>query len=227
VALEKLATEVKYPCTYRDYGCRETHKLDLIDRHQEECQYFPQQCPVNKLDLGTCIWLGISSKINSHLKQAHSNVCMDYKVRGSYGNRGIVQRVGSYNYPARHIGYNSYDNGGPFQISGVTPTTKHCKLIFAYNDVFYSRSEIKNGIFYSVLHNIGPAAGAVKYQYKLEFFNKEGTERLAVILLPRSWNENLSEVHHSGKYVIFYPEQIGRFVNEESELIFSMEIITL
>jgi len=151
VALEELATEV-------NYGCREIYKLDLINGHQEKCQYSPQPCPVNKLNLGNCIWTGITSKINSHLKQAHKNVCMDYHGHGSF----------------------RYANRSPLQISGVTPATQHCKLIFAHNVVFYSRSEIKNGIFYYVLQYIVPATDADKYQYKLEFFNKERTESLAV-----------------------------------------------
>jgi len=205
VALEELATEVKYPCAYRSYGCREIYKLDLINGHQEKCQYIPNPCPVNKLNLGNCTWLGITSKINSHLKQAHNNVCMQYNGYGSvhYGNRVLLQ------------------------ISGVTPATKHCKLIFAHNIVFYSCSEIKNGIFYYVLQYIGPATDAAKYQYKLEFFNKERTGSLAVSFLARSWDEDLSEVHNSGNCVKLYPEQFNRFANEWSELAFSMEILTV
>jgi hypothetical protein len=120
-----------------------------------------------------------------------------------------------------------YGNRGPLQFSGVTPATKYCKLIFAYNVVFYSRSEIKNGIFYYVLQYIGPATDAARYQYKLEFFNKERTGILAVSFLARSWDEVLSEVHNSGNCVKLCPEQFNRFANEESELAFSMELITV
>jgi E3 ubiquitin-protein ligase SIAH1 len=201
VALEKVAAELKYPCMYRDYGCREMYKLDLIGGHKEKCQFIPQPCPVSKLNIGTCSWLGIRSKINSHLKQAHNNVCVDYHGHSSCGNRN------------------------PIQITGVTPATKHCKFIFAYNGVFYSRSEIKNGIFYSALQYIDPAADAAKYKYKLEFFNTERTESLAVTLLARSLDEDLSEVHNSGNCVKLYPEQFNRFVKGRNELAFSMDII--
>ena len=97
----------------------------------------------------------------------------------------------------------------------------------ADKDVFYSRSEIKNGVFYSVLQYIGPATDAAKYQYKLQFFNKERTGSLAVSFLARSWDEDLSEVHNSGKCVKLYPEQFNGIANEESELEFSMEILTV
>jgi hypothetical protein len=214
-----LATEVKYPCTYREHGCREIHKLDLIGGHQEKCQYIPQQCPVDKLNLGNCTWTGISSKINPHLKEAHNDVCVDYYGHGLLHNRGNLFSP-SYSIVTRI-------NRGPFQISGVTPATKHCKLIFADHDVFCSRSEIKNDIFYYVLLYISPAAEAAKYRYKLQFFNKESKESLAVCLLARSWDEDLSEVHNSGNCVKLYPEQFSRFANESSELAFSMEIITV
>ena len=223
VALEKAATELKYPCTYRDYGCREMYKLDLIGRHQEKCQYVPQPCPVNKLNLGTCTWLGINSKINFHLKQAHNDICVDYHGHGSCGNRGSIGFFSVRNA----YGHGTYGNSGTIQISGVTPAVKHCKLIFAHNAVFCSRSEISNGIFYSVLQCIGPAADALKYRYKLEFFNEERTEGLAVCLFARSYNEDLSEVHNSGNCVKLYPEQFNRFRNKKSELAFSMEIITV
>jgi len=110
VALEKVATEAKYPCTYRKYGCREICKLDLIGGHQEKCQYVPQPCPVNKLNLGTCTWTGISSSMMSHLKEAHPSMCKEYY--------GLSQ--------------------GPIPISGVTPDTKKYKFISADNDVFCS-----------------------------------------------------------------------------------------
>jgi len=216
VALEELATEVKYPCVYRNYGCREIYKLDLIDGHQEKCQFIPQPCPVNKLDLGTCNWLGISSKINTHLKQTHNNVSIDYDDHGSslfYWHRSFVRRL----FVIPPI----------IQISGVTPATKHCKLIFAYNVVFCSRSEIKNGIFYSVLQYIGPAADAIEYRYKVQFFNKERTENLGISFFVRSLDEDLGEVHNSGNCVKLYPEQFNRFANEGGELEFWMEIITI
>jgi len=179
------------------------YELDLIGEHQQKCQYIPQPCPVNKMNLGNCTWTGIGSSMMSHLKQAHSDVSIDYYGHGSFHNRGA------------------------FRISGVTPHTKYCKLILYGNKVFYTCSEIKDGIFYSVLQYFGPAAEAVKYQYKLEFFDKERTESLAVSLLARSLDEDLSEVHNSGKCVKLYPEQFSRFANEGCELTFSMEIFTV
>ena len=116
---------------------------------------------------------------------------------------------------------------GPIPIRGVTPDTKSCKFILANNVVFCSRSEIKNGVFYSVLQYIGPAENAAKHRYRVEIFNKERTEILAVTRVARSLGEDLSEIHNSGNCVKLYPDQYNRFSNEGSELAFSMEILTV
>ena len=202
VALEKVATDVKYPCTYRKYGCSEIYSFDLIGGHLEKCQFIPQPCPVNKLEFGTCTWSGIWSSMSSHLSQAHTNVRMDYLSQIFFGHYHI-------------------------QIRGFTPARKRCQFIFTRFSVFYSRSEIKNGIFYSVMQYIGPPAKAVKYGYRLKFVNKEGTEDLAVSHRVRCLDDDLSEVHNSGNCVKLYPEQFNRFANERSELAFWLEIFYL
>jgi hypothetical protein len=40
VALEKLAREVKYPCTCRNYGCREIYSFYLTVEHQRNVSTF-------------------------------------------------------------------------------------------------------------------------------------------------------------------------------------------
>jgi len=119
-----------------------------------------------------------------------------------------------------------YNGNTVLRISGVTPATKHCKLIFAYNAVFYSCCEIQNGIFYAVVQYVGPADVGAKYRYQVEFFNKDRTESLAVSHLARTWLKDLNEVHSSGDCVKLYPEHFNRFRNEKNELIFLMEIST-
>jgi hypothetical protein len=84
-----------------------------------------------------------------------------------------------------------------------------------------------NGIFFYVLQYIGPAADAAKYRCKVEFFNEERTESLAVTLLSRSWDKDLGEVRNSGNCVKLYPEQFNCFPNERSKQPFSIEILTV
>ena len=131
VAIEKLATEVKYPCVYWNYGCMETYSFDLIGKLQQKCQYIPQPCAVNKMNLGS--WCGISSQMNSHLKQTHHHVCMEYHGRGHHS----------------------------FIIIGVTPGKKYWKVIFIYSDIFCCCRYLKWYIF-SVLHYVVSSTDAAK-----------------------------------------------------------------
>jgi hypothetical protein len=121
-----------------------------------------------------------------------------------------------------------YGNGqGSVPIRGVTPKGKNCKFILTDNDVFYSRSEIKNGVFYSVVQYIGPAEKAAEHRYRVEMFNKERTESLAITRLARRADEALSEVRNSGNCVKLYQELYKRFANEKNELAFSLVILTV
>jgi hypothetical protein len=90
------------------------------------------------------------------------------------------------------------------QISGVTPDRGLDTFIFVGNNVFCSRSKITNGVFYSVLHYIGPAADAAKYRCKVEFFKKENSDSLAVIrVCVHQTNQNcrLPYIHISVTYM--------------------------
>jgi E3 ubiquitin-protein ligase SIAH1 len=199
VALEKVIREVNYPCMYRYYGCRETYSFDMIGGHQEKCRYIPQPCPVDKLNFENCTWTGIRSSMTSHLKKAHSDRCDEY--------------------------CSFYE--GSICVSDVTTDKVRYKFLFVGDDIFCSRTEIVDGMLYSVLYFIGPAADAAKYMYKVEFFGAKCGENLAVTHMARCWDEDLSEVHNSGNCMKLYPEQFNRFANERGELKFSMEIITV
>jgi len=44
-ALEKLAREVKYPCTYQNFGCKEVLALYMLVEHQAKCPNGQLTCP--------------------------------------------------------------------------------------------------------------------------------------------------------------------------------------
>jgi hypothetical protein len=123
--------------------------------------------------------------MKTHLKQAHSDVCVDSSGCGS------------------------------FLIGGVTPAANYSKVICVYSDVFCIFCEIQNGILYAVLQYIGPAEEAAIYQYKVELFNEERTESLADTHLARSFHEILCEIHSPGNCVKLFPDQFNRFIFEK------------
>jgi E3 ubiquitin-protein ligase SIAH1 len=50
VALEKLARQIKYPCTYWREGCTVKVNLDLKDKHEKVCPYNQYRCPLIKVN---------------------------------------------------------------------------------------------------------------------------------------------------------------------------------
>lgn len=70
LALENLTRKVKYPCTNRKFGCKETHSVDFIIDHQSTCVYAPFTCPFSKL--GKCSWADILRNLKKHLQECHS-----------------------------------------------------------------------------------------------------------------------------------------------------------
>jgi hypothetical protein len=75
VALEELATEMKYPCTYRNYGCSEIYCFDLIGELHEKYRYISQPCPVNKMNHGN--WCGlVLAAVWCHIWSRHTVICV-------------------------------------------------------------------------------------------------------------------------------------------------------
>jgi E3 ubiquitin-protein ligase SIAH1 len=109
LALETLAMYLKYPCTYRKYGCTEVLSHDVIRQHQDGCRYRQQTCPVVKLPNGRCSWTGIYDGIKEPLKEEHSDKCYDYV------------------------------EGKTRALRNISATMCLSEFIFAWNEVFYFR----------------------------------------------------------------------------------------
>jgi E3 ubiquitin-protein ligase SIAH1 len=195
LALEMLARDMKYPCTYRKYGCKEMFAHDKIGDHQEKCRYSPQICPVAKLDLASCSWTGNYSDIKGHMKDKHSERCCEY-IEGQVRD---LEDVGTAKW--------------------------YVRFLFAYNEVFYRSFHLKGDVFYALLQYIGPAENAAKYRYKVEFVNKDKTEGITAMHLARSVAENLDDIFKSGNCGKLHCDVVTRFKKEDGIVNFTMEIL--
>jgi E3 ubiquitin-protein ligase SIAH1 len=194
VALEKLAREVKYPCTYQKYGCEEFFVHDAVREHQDRCRYRPQTCPAFKWLNEVCSWTGIYCDIKKHLREKHLGQCYEY-VAGKF-------RV----------------------LRNIEPCMSLSQFVFALNEVFFLRFQASNNTFYAVLLYVGPAENAAKYKYKVEFVNKDDTEGVTVMHLTRSFDEKLDDIFNSGNCVKVHYDVVSRLENKESGLKFKIEI---
>jgi len=80
VAVEKLAREVKYPCTYSQFGCKEVFAHDKLGEHQVKCRYAQLKDPATEHPLCTqpCDWTGNHNEVKNHLMESHLEMCIDY-----------------------------------------------------------------------------------------------------------------------------------------------------
>jgi hypothetical protein len=108
VVLEKLARRVKYPCSYRQFGCKEMFAHDMLDEHQVKCWYRVLTCPAARCFPGIkCDWTGNYYEVTKHLIENHLEICCDYREVESRSFLGLCF----------HGWYN--------------------KCVFVYNEVFF------------------------------------------------------------------------------------------
>jgi hypothetical protein len=168
-ALEKLAREVKYPCTYREFGCKEVLALYMLVEHQAKCPNGILTCPAARHPLYTqeCDWTGNYKEVKYHLMEKHLDMCVDY---GEVESRTL----------------HAFSNLCGFD-----------KFVFVYDEVFFRTVDVMDDMLCVAVLYIGQPENAAKYQYKVKFFDKDNTEGVTMMHLTRSFDENLDEVFTS------------------------------
>jgi hypothetical protein len=161
VALENLSRQMRSPCPYSRYGCKETFSYNAIREHEAICDYRPQTCPVDDLRLKLiCTWTGIAKDVKKHLQTEHKELCEDYN--------------------AQHLLLLPSSNASSYSY----------KFLFAYNEIFCYRLLIKRGTMYVGLYYVGAAENDSKYRYNVIVMDNEGTEGVVVKHLVRTATEN-------------------------------------
>jgi E3 ubiquitin-protein ligase SIAH1 len=195
VSLENLSLQMKFPCRYSKYGCKETFPYNAFREHEAICDYSPQTCPVDYMRLKMiCTWTGISKDLKEHLSSVHEDLCEDYNAQHLLL------------LPNSHASY-SY------------------KFLFAYNEIFCYRLLFQRGIMYVVLHYIGPAENDLKYQYKVIVMNNEDTEGVVVTHLARSFTEIEDNEFFPKNCLKLHHDLTERFRNEKGELPVLLKIL--
>jgi len=196
VSLENLSLQMKFPCRYSKYGCKDTFPYNTFREHESICGYSPHKCPVDYLRLQRiCTWTGIAKDVKKHLQTAHKELCQDYNDQHSL----ILQ-------------------------SSNASSCSYYKILFAHNEIFFYRLLIQRGIMYVVLHYIGPAENDSKYLYEVTVENDEDTEWVKVTHLARSFTETEDDMLFPKNCLKLHCDHTDRFRNEKGELTVWMEI---
>ena len=195
LALETLASDVKYPCTYQKYGCGEIFAHDVIRQHQDNCRYRRQTCPVARMPNERCSWTGIYNDIKEHLKEKHLAHCYDYV------------------------------DGKMRALKNIAPSMSISEFVFAKNEVFYFRLQASDNTLYVVLQYIGPPENAAKYKYKVKFVTKDNTKDVTIMHVVRSFAEKLDDVFGAGNCGKLHYDVVSRLRDENGRVMFKTEIL--
>jgi E3 ubiquitin-protein ligase SIAH1 len=197
LALEELASHVKYPCKYQSYGCKEVFANDVIVSHQDRCWYCPQSCPVPGLNTEKCSWTGNYDQIKNHLKEKHRDKCYDY---GEEEPRAVKK-------------FHTIDF--------------YFKFIFAFDEVFFQRFLRKGDIFYVSVFYVGHTENAAKYKYKVKFVNADNTKGFSVKNLTRRFDKEGNVLLTSGDCGKLLYDEMSHLTNEEGDLSYKVKILRI
>ena len=196
-ALEKLAREVKYSCTYRQFGCKEVLALYMLVEHQAKCPNGQLPCPAieHPLCIQPCDWIGNFKEVRNHLMEKHLEMCVDYGEVESRTLHACSTLCGFH------------------------------KFVFVYDEVFFRTAGIMNDMFCVAVQYIGPHENAAKYQYRVKLVNKDNTDVVTKMHLTRSFDENLEDVFKSGNCWKLHFDVVNHPETQEGDLKFKLEIL--
>lgn len=71
LSMEKLASQVLFPCKYISNGCLTTMQHSEKYEHEDTCEYKPYNCPCPG---ASCKWQGSLEQVMPHLMQQHKSI---------------------------------------------------------------------------------------------------------------------------------------------------------
>ena len=196
VSLENLSRQMKFPCRYSKYGCKDTFPYNAFGEHEAICGYSPQKCPVDHLSFEMkCTWTGISKDVKKHLQTAHKDLCGDYNAQHS------------------------------LLLPSSNASTYSYKFVFAYNEIFCYCVLNQPETIYVALYNIGPAENYSKYRYKVIVMDKEDMESIVVTHRVRRFTATEDDMFFPKNCLKLHGDLTEGFRNEKGELHVLMKIL--
>jgi hypothetical protein len=141
-----------------------------------------------------CPWADIQSRLKEHLLECHS--------------RDITEQDGVTNVVI---------NTDSTQLNG-------CKVMFAYDEIFYIHIYRMMNDYYIVVRYVGGPKNASKYGYKISFKKFNSIESITVCHATRSVQDELGEIFQSGNCFKLPYDLLKRFETYEANLPYNLEI---
>ena len=162
-----LTLGLRFPCKYKDMGCKVTGLIREKVIHEQHCTFKPYLCPRS---YGECTWSGTVQHVIPHLNDVHKS---DY----NFGNRM------SLSLNIRHL---TIDQA--FNIYSIVEFDGQ-QFIWCY----IRSIESNNFIFKNFLVFIGEESEANNYRYKFNIENKSDGKQMVFGNRPQSIRQKVSD----------------------------------
>ena len=141
-----------------------------------------------------CAWTDVLSNMKRHLLECHSE---EARVQGEETNLII--------------------NTDSMEIKG-------CKVVFAYNEIFYVHILRRMNNYYIAVRYVGTSENASKYGYRISFTKVDDVESIAVCHVTHSVSEDLDQIYESGNCFNLPLVVLKRFVTHDANLPYKLKI---
>jgi len=218
LAMEKLASTVKFPCRYQSLGCGlsllHTKKTD----HEEDCDFRPVSCPCLN---SSCKWQGSLEQVMSHLMQVHK-----------YGT--LQGEHSAFEFLATEINLPGYDSQ-VLQVSGYHISSHvesryleegmscfghHFMVVFKKQEKFDGHQQ-----YFFIVQLIGTQKQAENFKIRLELNGNR--RRLTWEATPRSIHECVSSVIMNSDCLVFDTTIAQLFAADNGKLGINVVISTI
>jgi E3 ubiquitin-protein ligase SIAH1 len=109
-----------------------------------------------------------------------------------------------------------------FLIKNFNKNKVYVRIIMLNDDAFQQHFEVRNGAVYYVIKYIGTAEKASDFKYKFKLGNT--SDKISVCNVVSCYSVDVQEVYNTGKCVKLFYDTLERFLDENNNLKFSVEI---
>lgn len=175
LAMEKVATNVKFPCKHSGYGCTASLLYTEKSEHEETCEYRPYLCPCPG---ASCKWQGPLELVLTHLMMSHKTIT-------TLQGEDIVFLATDINLP-----------GAVDWVMMQSCFGHHFMLVLEKQEKYDGHQQ-----FFAIVQLIGSRKEAENFAYRLELNGNR--RRLTWEAMPRSIHEGVASAILNSDCLVF------------------------
>ncbi|XP_016943579.2 E3 ubiquitin-protein ligase sina [Drosophila suzukii] len=175
LAMEKVASNVKFPCKHSGYGCSASLVYTEKTEHEETCECRPYLCPCPG---ASCKWQGPLDLVMQHLMMSHKSIT-------TLQGEDIVFLATDINLP-----------GAVDWVMMQSCFGHHFMLVLEKQEKYDGHQQ-----FFAIVQLIGSRKEAENFVYRLELNGNR--RRLTWEAMPRSIHEGVASAIHNSDCLVF------------------------